>query len=71
MQNLNNKIESLVRVWMLWLQNHIRANNENLSYKKRRLAGMRCEKILFIRMKLIKDIDMMFDKTIKEQHNGF
>lgn len=55
----------LVFVWFKWMANHERANNTDLSFTKRRYAGLRCEQLQFIRQRLIREINNSFEEKIK------
>lgn len=59
---INDCIKILVYVWFKWMHNHERANNASLSFSQRRFAGLRCEQLQFIRQRVIKEINYIFEE---------
>lgn len=57
---INNLINELVSTWLIWMQNHIKSNDNSLSFRERREAGQKCESLQKKRQQIILDIDELF-----------
>ena len=54
-------IEALIMMWLDWMCNHEMSNNEELSFRERRVAGELCESLQRKRHEIMENIDALVD----------
>jgi len=67
-RNLNDCITLLTYIWIKWMDNREKADNDLIDVKIRKNSAIRCEKFQYFRRVLIENIDQIIVNKLKNDN---
>lgn len=65
-RNLNDCITLLIYIWIKWVDNREKADNNLIDVKIRKDSAIRCEKAQYFRRALIENVDQIIINKLKK-----